>query len=141
MIEFLTLFLGLTWGVRPVEVAVGGPVAAVEIRLDGATAARIAGPPWKADCDFGQALLPHVLEAVALDAEGKRLAAARQTINFGRSEAEASLILGQQPTGEPAGTVRLSPRMSGHRSGRVLVRKLALGSKPCECHGITLNRG
>ncbi len=93
MIEFVTLFLMLTWGVRPVEVAVGGAVAAVELELDGEAVGRLEGEPWSLEVDFGQALRPHVLEATALDGDGRPLAKARQTINFGRSAAEASLIL------------------------------------------------
>ncbi len=101
MIEFVTLFLMLTWGVRPVEVAVGGAVAAVELHLDGETVGRLEGEPWSLEVDFGQALRPHVLEAVALDGAGRPLAKTRQTINFGRSAAEASLILDLGDEGSP----------------------------------------
>lgn len=90
MIEFLTLFLNLIWGVQPVEVAVGPEVAAVELRLDGETVGVMRGAPWRLDCDFGE-LLPHELVAVALDEEGHRLGEARQWINFGRARAEARL--------------------------------------------------
>lgn len=43
-IAFLTLFLGLTSGVQPFELSVNGPVASIEILLDGAVAERLAGP-------------------------------------------------------------------------------------------------
>lgn len=99
MIEFVTLFLGLTWGPCPVEVAVAGQVAAVEFRLDGEAVEVLEGPPWAAEVDFGRALVPHELEAVALDGAGKPLARAYRTINFGRAAAEASLVLGLEEGG------------------------------------------
>src|SRR5215208_5496774 len=44
-IAFLTFFLSLTSGAHPVEVSVAGPVAAVELLLDGAPVGRLDGPP------------------------------------------------------------------------------------------------
>ncbi|HSN88583.1 MAG TPA: hypothetical protein VL025_17610, partial [Thermoanaerobaculia bacterium] len=86
-IAFLTLFFGLTLGSQPVELTVTGPVAAVEILLDGAPVARFDGPPWSGRIDFGQALLPHELVARALDDQGTEVSRVRQWVNLPRSHA------------------------------------------------------
>ncbi|MEE8525779.1 MAG: hypothetical protein V3T72_17715 [Thermoanaerobaculia bacterium] len=52
MIEFTTLFLGLIFGTRTVELAVEGPVAAVELRLDEQTVGRIEAPPWTTAAEY-----------------------------------------------------------------------------------------
>ncbi len=93
MIEFTTLFLGLLFGTRTVELAVEGPVAAVEVRLDEQIVGRIEAPPWTIDVDFGDRLVPRLLEAFAFDARGRQLANTRQLINYGRSNHEAVLVL------------------------------------------------
>lgn len=100
-IAFVTLFLGLTLGAYPVEVSVEGPVAAVELLLDGASVGRIAGPPWTGQVDFGTALQPHELVARALDAQGQEVARARQWINLPRPEAEAEVVLEGSAQGRP----------------------------------------
>jgi hypothetical protein len=92
-IAFVTLFLGLALGPHPVELAVDGPVAAVELRLDGAVAGRIEKPPWKGEIDFGSALVPHELVARALDAEGREVARTRQWVNLPRPAAEVEIVL------------------------------------------------
>ncbi|HEY0555325.1 MAG TPA: hypothetical protein VGG20_13760, partial [Thermoanaerobaculia bacterium] len=63
MIAFVTLLLGLISGVYPIEVKVSGPVAAVELSLDGGTPERIEAPPWVGRVDLGSGLLPHQLVA------------------------------------------------------------------------------
>ncbi len=65
MIEFVSLFLGLLIGPRPVELAVDNTVAAIELSLDGRQVARLDGPPWSTTVDLGPELLPHRLEAHA----------------------------------------------------------------------------
>jgi hypothetical protein len=91
-IAFLTLFFGLTLGSQPVELTVTGPVAAVEILLDGAPVARFDGPPWSGRIDFGQALLPHELVARALDDQGTEVSRVRQWVNLPRSHAEVEIL-------------------------------------------------
>jgi hypothetical protein len=93
MIEFATLFLGLVLGTKTVAVVVNDSVAGVEIVLDGAPVATLTGEPWTADCDFGDELSPHLLEAVAYDAENRELSRARQWLNLPRPPAEARLLL------------------------------------------------
>jgi hypothetical protein len=92
-IAFLTLFLGLTLGRYPVQLAVEGPVAVVELVLDGTSAGRIQGPPWSGQIDFGTGLQPHELVARALDASGQEIGSARQWINLPRPAAEAEIVL------------------------------------------------
>jgi len=101
MITFITLILGLISGVYPIEVAIGGPVAAVEITLDGAAAGRLAGPPWIARVDLGPDLRPHELVARALDAEGKEIGRATQWLNLPRPQAEVGIVLENDEKGIP----------------------------------------
>jgi hypothetical protein len=93
VIDFVSLFLGLVVGSHPVEVAVPQEVARVELRLDGAAAAVLRAPPWRADVDFGEALAPHELVAVAFDGQGAEVGRARQGINLPRARAEARLVV------------------------------------------------
>jgi hypothetical protein len=102
MIAFVTLLLGLISGVYPLEVTVGGPVAAVEYILDGVQVARLEGPPWTAPVNLGPDLRPRVLTAVALDAEGKEIARATQWINLPRPPAEVEIVLENGPEGPVA---------------------------------------
>jgi len=95
-IVFLTLFLGLTMGRQPVSVDVAGPVARVEITLDGQPAATLASAPWTANIDFGSHLLPRRLVARALDASGNELARVEQRVNVPHAPAEAALVVESQ---------------------------------------------
>lgn len=91
MVTFVTLFLALVTGVQPVEVAVDGPVARVELLLDGSSIGVLRGPPWRADCDLGTSLEPHELEAVAYAANGDELDRTRQLVNLPRPTAEVRI--------------------------------------------------
>src|SRR3954463_8085945 len=93
MIAFVTLLLGLISGGYPIEVTVGGPVAAVEFTLDGTAAGRIEHPPWIRRIDLGADILPHQLVARALDSQGKEIASATQWINLPRPPAEVQIVL------------------------------------------------
>ncbi|HET7041113.1 MAG TPA: hypothetical protein VFI13_03805 [Gemmatimonadales bacterium] len=101
MIAFATLLLGLISGVYPIEVAVSGPVAAVEFLLDGAEAGRIEQPPWIAKVDLGSDLRPHELVARALDAQGNELSRVTQWINLPRPPAEVEVVLENDGRGAP----------------------------------------
>jgi hypothetical protein len=100
MITFLTLFLGLTTGVHPVEVALDRAVSRVELRLDGAVVAAATEPPWRFEVDFGERLVPHRLAAVAFDARGRRVADAAQRVNLELSVAGARLVLERDAAGQ-----------------------------------------
>lgn len=99
MVSFATLILALVTGVVPVEVLVDGPVASVEMRLDGDVVGRLHSEPWRLEVDFGDALQPHELVAVARDARGRELSRARQMVNLPRSPAEVTLSLQRGPDG------------------------------------------
>jgi hypothetical protein len=90
---FLSFFLGLTAGVQPVRLAVGGSVAKVELHLDDRVAATIDGAPWSAQIDFGDSPAPHRLIALGLDDGGHEVARAEQKINVSRAPAEAALVI------------------------------------------------
>ncbi|HKH44592.1 MAG TPA: hypothetical protein VKM72_08005 [Thermoanaerobaculia bacterium] len=100
-IVFLTLFLGLTLGPQPIELTVTGPVAAVELLLDGAPAGRMAGPPWKGEIDVGPSLVPHELVARGLDDQGAEIARTRQWLNLPRPPAEVDILLENGASGRP----------------------------------------
>lgn len=105
MIAFVTLLLGLIRGVYPIEVTVGGPVAAVEFTLDGSPAGRAEGPPWRARIDLGRDLRPHELAARALDAEGNELGRVSQWLNLPRPPAEVDIVLENDPQGTPRAAI------------------------------------
>jgi hypothetical protein len=100
-VSFVTLLLGLVTGVHPVSVAVTGPVAAVELRLDGAKVGVASGPPWTVRCDFGHALRPHKLEAIATASDGRALDTTVQWVNVPRPRAEVSLSLESERNSPP----------------------------------------
>ncbi len=105
-LSFASLFLGLTLGAHPVEVAVGGEVAEVEFLLDGERFGLVMEPPWRAVCDFGSELLPHELMAIARDGLGGEVGRIRQWINLPREPTELSLSLIEDGDGVPT-AVRL----------------------------------
>jgi hypothetical protein len=92
MVTFLSLFLWLMTDVHPVKVAVDPGVASVEIFLDGEKIGIAAAPKWEFDCDFGQQLRPHRLEAVARSEAGEELGRAVQFVNSPRAQAEVNVI-------------------------------------------------
>ena len=93
MITFALLFLGLILGVHEVEILVEGDVATVRLELDGELIGDLTAEPWRWDVDFGPALRPHKLEAIALDEQGREIDRARQLVNLPRERAEAALLL------------------------------------------------
>jgi hypothetical protein len=92
VITFLTVYLGIVIGVRPLEVQADPGVAAVEFRIDGRTLSSVAQPPWRTLVDFGPPL-PHELVAIARDARGAEVGRAVQLVNVPRPLAEASFAL------------------------------------------------
>ena len=99
-ISFLTLFFGLITGSYPVELAVSGPAAAVELTVDDRASDRLLGPPWKARINFGRTLAPHRIVARALDAEGKELARAEEWANLPHPLTKVEIVL-ESTKGEP----------------------------------------
>jgi hypothetical protein len=135
MLTFLTLFLGLVYGQHPVELSVHHDVAAAEIRLNGEAVGRLTGEPWVLATDFGEALRPHELVAIAFDADGTEIARDRQWVNLPRSRAEATLTLldSPGPAGDRAGPSRAA-RLHWQTLGDVqpLGIRVTLNDKPIQ---------
>ena len=92
MVRFVSFFVGLVFGIQPVELSVSGAVARVEIRLNATTVAEIHGEPWQTSIDLGPRLRPAVLEAIAFDSKGHTLDHDVQWLNVPRPRAEATLM-------------------------------------------------
>lgn len=107
MIAFASLFLGLVFGPRPVEVVVGDGVAAVELRLDGQQVALVREAPWVMECDFGPSITPRLLEAVAFDAQQRELGTVRQWLNLPQASAVLTAVFEPREEGK-ARVARLS---------------------------------
>ncbi len=105
-IAFLTLFLGLVRGPRPVALTASPGVARIELVLDGRSAGTVSGPAWTGRIDFGRALLPHRLEARGLAADGSEVVRTEQWVNLPRPPAEVDLVLEPGAQGRPS-AVRL----------------------------------
>lgn len=122
MLEFATLFLGLHWGLHPVELIVGDPaIVKVELRLDGALKASLAGPPWKTEIELGE-LTPHRLEARGLSSAGATLALVEQWINVPRSQAEARLVVENDQAGRKTHARLTWESVSGDKPLEIVVR-------------------
>jgi hypothetical protein len=92
VITFVTLFLGLVFGVVNVELDAARGVQSVKLLLDGKEVATLV-EPWRTQVDLGPALSPHELVAVALDASGREVDRERQWVNRPRALAEAGFVL------------------------------------------------
>ncbi len=124
MIEFLGLFLGLLTGPQPVAVAVtAADVAAVEIRLDGEVCGVDRRAPFEVECNFGAALLPRELVAVATNSNGQQIATARELVNLPGAQVEARFVV------EPVGARLIWEERSGAVPRSVAV---ALDGEPLE---------
>ncbi len=100
-LTFLTLFFGLISGPYPIQLAVSGPAAAVEIVVDGRPAGRLPGPPWKGTINFGASLLPHEIVARAVDAQGNELGRAEEWVNLAHPLSKAEIVLEGGGSGPP----------------------------------------
>lgn len=116
-IVFLSLFLGLVTGFQNVSLRVDEGVKSVRIELGGREAARMTSAPWSARVDFGSALTPRELTAIAYDADGKEITRIAQVINMARPAAELEIVIrreGQRPVeAELVGRHRLHKPPSG----------------------------
>ena len=92
MVTFVSFFLWLMTDIHTVEVTVDPAVSSVEILLDGNHVGHASPPTWKVKCDFGERLQPHVLVAVARDAEGVELGRAKQLVNLPRDDAVVEMV-------------------------------------------------
>ncbi len=121
IVAFITMFLGLMGGVRPVELAVAEPVAQVEILLDGASVGTLTQEPWSLEVDFGTELAPHLLVAVARDSAGAELGRAEQWLNLPRPPAEVEILLSSDDGGGPPRTAQLIWQSASHSAPEEVV--------------------
>jgi hypothetical protein len=116
-IVFLSLFLGLVTGFQNVSLRVDDGVKLVRIELGGREVARMESAPWSARVDFGKALTPRELTAIAYGADGKEITRIAQVINLSRPAAEMEIVIrreGQRPVeAELVGRHRLHKSASG----------------------------
>jgi hypothetical protein len=130
-IAFLTLYLGLVSGSRPVALTASPGVARIELRLDGQSAGTLDGPPWSGTIDFGPRLLPHRFEARGLGRDGGELARAEQWVNLPRPPAEVEILVEGEK--DKPGRVRL---VSASRTGEPPEKtRLTLDGKPLRLDG------
>ncbi len=61
------------------EVLAAGPIAEVEVRIDGRTAGRLTRPPWKLVVDVGQENVEHEIEVIARTVSGEEATARART--------------------------------------------------------------
>jgi hypothetical protein len=104
-IVFSSLLLGLLVGPQPisVQVAPASSVHAVAFLLDGREVARVDAPgPYDAAVDFGNALLPHEVEAVAYDAKGREIGRTKRAVNLPQPPSRLEILLERTARGIPA---------------------------------------
>ena len=102
MIAFVTLLLGLISGVYPIEVKVGGPVAAVEFTLDGEPAGRLTRPPLERRAStWGRTSARTSWSPAPSTREGSEIARASQWLNLPRPPAEVEIVLESNGKGVP----------------------------------------
>lgn len=92
-IVFLSLFLGLITGTQTVTLQAGAAVKSVRIELGGREVARMDKAPWSAKVDFGNAITPGELIAIAFDGDGNEIARTSQLINLSRPPAEMEIVI------------------------------------------------
>jgi hypothetical protein len=94
--------------------SVADDVAAVRLILDGSQVAELDSEPWRASCDLGEQLLPHRIDAVALDASGVEIGRDSRWVNLAQSDARIELTLEETETGGAALRVRTAHARNLH---------------------------
>jgi hypothetical protein len=100
-VVFLSLFLGLMAGPHLVELQVAPGVHTVRMLLEDRPVAVLQQPPWRATIDFGSAIVPRELVAIAYDERGNEISRATQLINVPRPVAEFNITLKNDDMGVP----------------------------------------
>ncbi|HEX3069067.1 MAG TPA: hypothetical protein VHX14_10870 [Thermoanaerobaculia bacterium] len=120
-IVFLTLYLGLISGPKPVRVQVSPDVKSVRILIDGREAAAIKAAPWSAMVDLGSSFEPRELVAVAYDRDGGETGRTSQIINLPRQPAELTIALETGDQGVPvAATLRWEHVLAAKPTGATI---------------------
>lgn len=112
-VVFTTLFLALVTGTQTARVEIEGMPHRVVFMVDGVEKAADEAPPWRARVDFGDILASHVLEAVAMDAEGNEVGRAMQWVNLPRAEAAVDISLVRDDDGSPVEARLLAASSAG----------------------------
>jgi hypothetical protein len=99
MIEITTLLLGLLVGPRTVAFTAAPQVASVVVEVDGRVAAGVVPEEGggEARVDFGRALLPHRVSAIAYGETGIEIGRDEEWVNLPRPEIVARLVLHGDP--------------------------------------------
>jgi hypothetical protein len=84
-----------------VQLAVSGPVSAIELTVDGGAPSRLVAPPWSKIVDFGPQLAPHRIVARALDAGDHELARTEEWVNLPHPHAKTEIVLEGEKGGPP----------------------------------------
>src|SRR5262245_42839879 len=103
-IAFGSLLIGLVAGVQPVQVQVAPniPVAAVTFLLVGRVVAEDRTPESRTvDIDFGSALLPRELTAIARDSSQREIARTSRWVNLPQPPARLDLVIGRNQSDVP----------------------------------------
>jgi hypothetical protein len=105
----------LVVGVVPVRLLVDGPVASVELVLDGLAVGTVSGPAWSGAVDLGTAIAPHELLARGLGKDREELVRARQWLNLPRPPAEVEILLERNPKGLATGAALSWESLTGEQ--------------------------
>jgi hypothetical protein len=99
MIEITTLLLGLLVGPRTVAFTAAPQVASVVVEVDGRVAAGVVPEEGggEARVDFGRALLPHRVSAIAYGETGIEIGRDEEWVNLPRPEIAARLVIHGDP--------------------------------------------
>jgi len=102
-IAFSSLLIGLLVGVHPVAVDIvpSLPAASLVVTLDGLPVARLTRPPWTVEVDFGEALRPHELVAIALDRSGREVGRVSRWVNTPQPPARVEILIERDEKGRP----------------------------------------
>jgi hypothetical protein len=118
---FLSFFFGLIRGPYPVELAVNGPAAGVELLVDGRSVQKLQAPPWRTEIDFGPDLMPHQIVARALDAQGHEVARAEEWANLRHPLTKVEIVLEEDTLGPPKAAKVLWTDIKGEKPRATLL--------------------
>jgi hypothetical protein len=105
----------LVVGVVPVRLLVDGPVASVELVLDGRAVEAVSGPEWSGRVDLGTSIAPHELVARGLGKDREELVRARQWLNLPRPPAEVEILLERDAKGLATGAALSWESLTGEQ--------------------------
>ncbi len=133
MLEFASLFLGLIWGVQPLEMVVGNPaIVKMEVRLDGRPVSHDRRPALAGRRSISARSRPTASRFSASTPPARRLARAEQWINMPRPPAEARLVIEEDAAGRPGTPCSNGKASTAGRRATVIVLQFD-GARSCRC--------